>query len=352
MLLCTMFTREGQEDLHLLEYLDEDDAYLVQEKAEQLLEIDGDKRVAVIVREMRRQIQFAGLVGLEAIDPSWLLAGIRGEQPSTIGLILAQLPASARSRILSHLPPEVRKRVPAKEDIKGTRLEIMRLVRQKFESGFVTMPAPPGAPTHFYFKDVALLDARELVALIRALGVDQLASAFHAVGQRKLAELCTRLERKAAEELITAFRETEQRDAMNLDEANDFLARIVLGLRGDARRPQEFDKELFQKAGLYRLASACRAERPHFIQQLGQRIPRSHGKLLAQYVYRQNEQLEVDWTALHRLQDLILLRVEKLAARGKVNARYLKFEFCYWGEEEEEEGYEGAEGAAEEDPEE
>ena len=28
---------------------------------------------------------------------------------------------------------------------------------------------------------------------------------------------------------------------------------------------------------------------------------------------------------------------EKLAARGKVNPRYLKFEFCYWGEGAEEE---------------
>jgi hypothetical protein len=30
----------------------------------------------------------------------------------------------------------------------------------------------------------------------------------------------------------------------------------------------------------------------------------------------------------------VLFRVEKLAARGKVNARYLKFTFCYWGDDE------------------
>ena len=57
---------------------------------------------------------------------------------------------------------------------------------------------------------------------------------------------------------------------------------------------------------------------------------------------------------LRRLQDLVLYRIEKLAARGKVNPRYLKFQFCYWGDEEEEgvEGYAEAPAEAEAPPEE
>lgn len=348
MLLCTIFTQGGEEDLSALEHLNEDDAYLVQEKAQQLLQLEPDRRVAVVVREMRRQMQFAGLIGLEAIDPSWLLAGVRGEQPVVIGIILAQLSSGARSRILAHLPPKVRARVPSKEDLKHTKLELMRIVRHAFETKYVPMAAPPGEPTEFYFKDIALLDVRELVQLVRALGIEQLAAAFMAVGRRKLAELCHRLGTQAADELIAAYKETEQRDAMDINDANDFLSRMVLGLRSGngAVNKESFQKEVFQKAGLFRLAAAIRAERPSFVQQLAQRIPRSHGKLLSQYVYRINENDEVDWTKLRRLQDLVLFRVEKLAARGKVNPRYLKFQFCYWGEEEE-----GAEeGAAEAQP--
>ncbi len=338
MLLCTIFTQGGEEDLSALEHLNEDDAYLVQEKAQQLLQLEPERRVSVVVREMRRQMQFAGLIGLEAIDPSWLLAGVRGEQPVVIGIILAQLSSGARSRILAHLPPKVRARVPTKEDLKHTKLELMRIVRHAFESKYVPMAAPPGAPTEFYFKDIALLDVRELVQLIRALGIEQLAAAFMAVGRRKLAELCHRLGTQAADELIAAYKETEQRDAMDINDANDFLSRMVLGLRSGngAVNKDSFQKELFQKAGLFRLAAAVRSERPSFVQQLAQRIPRSHGKLLSQYVYRINENEEVDWTKLRRLQDLVLFRVEKLAARGKVNPRYLKFQFCYWGEEDEE----------------
>ena len=340
MLLTTIFTQGGPDDLHLLEHLPDDDAYLLQEKAEQIMQVDGEKRAAIVVREMRRQIQFAGLIGLESIDPTWLLAGIRGEQPHTIGIVVAQLSASARSRILQQLPPPVRARIPPRDKLKNVRSEVMRIVRQKFESQFVTMPAPPGKPTNFYFKDIALLDARELVQLIRALGIEQLAAAFLTIGKRKLAELCHVLGRQAAEELIGAVKETEARDAMEISEANDFLSRILLGLdlagaqnaTGPAK--EEFQRELFQKAGLFRLAMAVRADRPAFVQQLAQRIPRSHGRLLRNYVYRITEHKPLDERKHRRLQDLVLYRVEKLAGRGKVSPRYLRFTFCYWGDEE------------------
>ncbi len=354
MLLATIFTQGGADDLPMLELLPDDDAYLLQEKADQILAIEGPKRAAVIVGEMRRQIQFAGLAGLEAVDPTWLRSGIKGEQPLTIGIILAQLNQTARSRILQNLPQAVRQKVPAKEELSGVRLEVMRVVRQKFEQKFVTMLAPPSEPTNFYFKDIALLDARELVQLIRALGIEELASAFLSVGKRKLAELCTKLGRQAAEELIAAVKETEQEDAMDINDANDFLSKMLLGLKLDEARgvdpgeaKERFTKELFQKAGLYRLAKAVRNERPAFVQQLAQRIPKSHGRLLRNYVYRLNEDDEVDELKLQHLQNLVLYRVEKLAARGKVNPRYIKFSFCYWPEGEE--GEAPAEGYQEEE---
>lgn len=338
MLLATIFTHGGKEDMHLLDLLPDDDMYTVREKAEALLELDGEKRAAVVAREIRRQVQFAGIAGLEAVDPSWLLAGIRGEQPRTIGIILAQLSAGARSRILAQLPAAVREHVPGREELRDARLEMMRIVRQRFESKFVPMQAPPGAPTRFYFKDITLLEARDLVQLVRALGIEQLAAAFLTIGRRKLAELCTRLGPQAAEELIGAVKDTAEEDAMDLAEANRFLERVLSGARMDGTGPEakeRFQRELFQKAGLFRLAQACREERPGFIQQLAQRIPRSHGQLLKSYVYRLGEQETAESSTLQRLQDQVLFRVERLAERGKVNPRYLRFEFCYWGAEEE-----------------
>ena len=343
MLLATIFTHGGKEDLYLLDFLPDDDMYTMKEKAESLLAVDGERRAVIVAREIRRQVQFAGLAGLEAVDASWLLEGILGEQPRTIGIILAQLSAGARSRILAQLPEALREHIPTKEELRDARLEVMRLVRQRFETKFVPMSAPPGAPSQFYFKDITLLEARDLVQLIRALGVEQLAAAFWTVGRRKLAELCTSLGPQAAEELIAAVKDTLEEDAMEMSEANDFLRRVVLGSRVEGLNlddRERFQQELFQKAGLFRLARAVRAERPGFVQQLAQRIPRSHGQLLKSYVYRLGESAQLDIGRLQRLQDQVLYRVERLAERGKVNPRYLKFEFCYWGagEAEAEEG--------------
>ena len=73
-------------------------------------------------------------------------------------------------------------------------------------------------------------------------------------------------------------------------------------------------------------------KRPSYVLQLAQRLPRSHGRLLQSYVDKIGEMYEYDEVKLTRLQDLILQRIEKLAARGKVSPIYLKFTFCYWGD--------------------
>lgn len=334
MLLATIFTRGGQDDLSLLDVLPDDDGFALQEKAELLLALEPAARVQAVVKEIRRQVEFAGLVRLDAIDASWLLEAVRGEQPRTIGIILAQLPQSARSRILQQLPASVRARVPMKDEIEGGNPAVLRIVRQVFESRFVSMPTDPREPTQFTFKDITWLDARELSALIRALGIEQLAAAFLTIGRRKLAELSHRLSEEAAHELILAVKAMDNRDAMDLEQANRFLSRLALetSTTGRVPDPESFQRELFHKAGLFRLAQAIREERPRFVQQLGQRLPRSHGRLLKNYVFTATEALPP--RAMRRLQDLTLLRVEQLAARGKVSPNYLRFEFCYWGDEE------------------
>lgn len=340
-LLGTIFTQGGADDLYILDYLPDEDAYLAKDKAEKLLALDGPKRAALIAAEMRRQFQFRGVIGLDQVDASWLLAALRGEQPTTIGIVLTQLSAGTRARVLAQIPPVVRAKVPTKDELRGTRLEVMRVIRQLFEARFATMPVPPSEPTELYFRDIVLLEGRELIHLIRAIGVEQLAAAFLTVGRRQLAELCQKLGKEAAEELVATVKQTEARDAMDLKDANTFLQRMLLGIKLDEARGisieearARFQRELFQKAGLLRLAQAIRAERPAFVQQLGQRLPRSHGRLLRTYVDKIDEISAYDERRVRRLQDLILYRVEKLAARGKVNPRFLQFTFCYWGDDE------------------
>lgn len=341
-LLGLIFTQGGEEDLYITDYLGDEDAFLIKDRAQALLALDGQKRAALVAAELRRQFQFRGLLGLDQVDPTWIMAALKGEQPVTIGIVLSQLSASTRARILSQLPKAVQDRVPTREELKTTRLEVMRAVRQIFEAKFAGMPIPPSEPTNFYFKDIVHLEGRELMQLVRALGLEELGTAIVTVGRRKLAELCTKLGREAAEELVAAVKSTEERDAMSMKDANTFFQRMVLVLKLDEARgisaddaKERFQRELFQRAGLLRLAKALRGERPSFVLQLGQRLPRTHGRLLQSYVATIEDMYEVDDVKLKRLQDQILQRVEKLAARGKVNPNFLKFTFCYWGDGEE-----------------
>src|SRR5438132_1000542 len=107
-LLGTIFTQGGPEDLYITDFLNDEDAFLIKERAQALMELDGQKRAAIVAAELRRQFQFRGLLGLDQVDPTWILAALKGEQPVTIGIVLSQLSASTRARILSQLPVPVR----------------------------------------------------------------------------------------------------------------------------------------------------------------------------------------------------------------------------------------------------
>ena len=270
-----------------------------------------------------------------------LLAGLRGEHPQTIGIVINQLSAHTRKRVLENLPTTVADKVPNKDQLGHVKLDIMRVVRQLFESKFATMPMPPSEPTQFYFKDLVLLDHSELLQLINSLGVEELGSAFLTVGRRKLAELCQRLGNEAAELLVTSVRQTAKEDAFL--EANALLQRILTDIRSDGVRPSHlprssgsFHQDLFRSAGLLRLAKASCREYPLFVQQVSQKLPRGHGRLLRHYVDKIDDLFSTEDRSIRRLQDLVLYRVEKLCARGKINPKFLKFSFCYWGDEAQE----------------
>lgn len=353
MLLGTMYLHRGKEDLPLIDHLPDDDCFQLQEKAEELEAIEGERRALLLAQEIRRYVKFASLVGLDAVDPSWLLAAVRGEQPFVIGALVAQLSSLSRTRILDQLPEAVRRRVPPKEAYRDVSPAVMRVVRHAFELKFAGMPAPPAAPTHFYFRDVVLLTGSDLVQLLWALGVDELAAAFLTLGKRPLAEMCAGLGGDAANELVAAVRDAEDRDALALEEANELLRRLLRSIRArqggqDEKAPQlapeAFARALFQRAGLIRLAKALRLERGTHARQLAQRLPRSHGLELLRYAKSLATE-SPDEDRARRLQDLVLYRVERLAAAGKVDARWLAFSFCYWGEDDGD--GEAAEGPAE-----
>jgi hypothetical protein len=199
-------------------------------------------------------------------------------------------------------------------------MDIVRLVRTQFDARFALMEVPKQIE-NFGFREILALEARELITLTRALGIEELACAFVSVGKRALAELLRRMPRDQAEELIVAVRKVTRRDAMELKAAQRFLGRVLLNFQDT--------NELYQKAGLYMLANTILSEDRDFVRQLCQRFPRAHGRLLEEYCVKVREFVEVDEGRVQTLQDRVLDRVRDLSAHGKISPRYAQSQFVF-----------------------
>jgi len=320
MLLLTSIFFAGSQASELFEFLPDDTAARLNEHAEKLLAIPREKRLALLVREMRRLMSIRTTFRLEGVDPSWLVAGFRGEKPRTVAIVLLHLPSSISRQIVERLPPAVRQALPPRTELRNVPMEIVQLVRKRFDAKFAMMEVPRQL-SHFGFKEVLALEARELVALTRVLGIEELACAFVSVGKRALAELLRRMPRENAEELIVAVKKVTQRDAMEIKDAQKFLARVLVNFQNT--------DELFQKAGLYQLAKAVTTEDRDFVRQVYQRFPRAHGRLLEEYLAKVKELGESDAERIQLLQDRILDQVRDLSARGKISTRYVQYTFRY-----------------------
>ncbi len=332
-LLLTTMAFAGSQAQDLWALLPDELADALQEKARRLDEVPREKRVPVIVRELKGLMAFRGMKGLDGVEPSWLAAGFKGESPRVIAVALMYLPSSLSKQIVQRLPEHVQRALPPRDELRDVPLEVVKLVRARFEKKFISMP-PERELVELAFADVVLLNARELITLVRNVGADEIACAFLAVGKRALAEFLTKLSPADSEELIAAVRRADLKDGMELKSAQAFLGKVLTAgsspVRG-APMPRMSGNssgiafantdELFQKAGLYRLTRALSVEEPLAVQQLVQRFPRAHGRLLLEYLERVRER-GVDEAQVRRLRDQILDVLVNLSRRGKIDPRY------------------------------
>ena len=318
MLLLTTLT-VGSEETRIFDYLPAESKARLTQKAAALSSIPKEKRVAFIVHEMKHAFAFRGLRGVEKVDASWLLQGLKGESPRAVAAVLVGLPRATVRALLERLPPGIRQRLPPKEEMKRVPVELVRSLRQVFESRFFAMPQL--SPKGFGYRDIIQLERSEIYKVMRDLGLIELGQAFVAVGKMALAELCRRLPREKAEELIQAVRGASRVDVPDLKSAQRFLSLVVVNFTDT--------EEFFQKAGLWRLAKAALIEDEGFRAAFRQRLPREAGQLFASLLEKASERTEYTEELVKRLQDSILLRVRELAKRGEVSQRWAEVEMLF-----------------------
>jgi flagellar motor switch protein FliG len=322
-LLLTALTFGGKSGHEVLALLPDEDQAALSEKINALEEIPREKRVPLMLRQLRQLMSFRDRKGLEGVEPSWLIAGFRGEAPRTVAIVLMHMPSSVARQIVSRLPPKVREAMPPRAELSGVPLDVVKLVRARFDAKFAAMPTERKTLEELRFRDLVVLTARELVTLIRKLGAEELACAFVAVGKRALAEFLRRLPPREAEELIAAVKRVAREDSMEVKAAQAFLGRVLDNFHNT--------DELFQKAGIWRLARGVQLEDELFIRQLSQRFPRAHGRLLAEYLSRLRKRGDDEEEALSRLRDSLLKELVDLSRRGRIDQRYAQADLILEG---------------------
>jgi hypothetical protein len=333
-LLLTTLAFGGSQAAELWRLLPESEQRALAEKQQKLDEIPRDKRVPLMVRELKGLMGFRSVKGLDGVEPSWLAAGFKGESPRVIAAVLQYLPSSLTKQVIARLPEPVQRALPSREDMRGVPLEVIKLVRARFDAKFIAMPLE-GELASLAFPDLVLLSAKELIVVVRGIGADEIACAFLAVGKRALAEFLSKLAPADGEELLAAVRRADVKDSMELKSAQAFLGKVLTAPTAASKTNPGMPvargntsgiafantDELFQKAGLYRLARALTLDDPTRVRQVVQRFPRAHGRLLLDYLERVKER-ELDEQQLRRLRDQILDGVVNLSRRGKIDQRF------------------------------
>ena len=312
-LLLSMMTMAPTQAMDDLRFLPEEEAVVFREKMEQLAEIPSDKRVPLMVRQLKQLLAFRHRTGLEGVEPSWLIAGLKGESPRTVAIVLLHMPSSVSRQIIARLPAPVREAMPERAELFKLPLELIKLVRSRFDAKFASMPSDRELDA-LRFVDLVIVSAPDLLTLIRKLGSQELASAFVAVGKRALAEFLRRLPPDSAEEVLAAVKRLDPEDEMDLKSAQTFIAKVLGNFANT--------DELFQKAGLFRLARALDGLDALLIRQVSQRFPRAHGRLLAEYLRKAAQLRPEDPAVQAALRDQTLDVLVDLSRRGKIDARY------------------------------
>src|SRR5437773_78399 len=109
MLLLTTLTVGGSSETGIFKHMPAEAAARLDAKAKELLGIAKEKRVSFMVAQIKQAISFTGLRGVEKVDPSWLLRGMRGESPRVVAAILISMPPQTVRSVLKRLPPGIRK---------------------------------------------------------------------------------------------------------------------------------------------------------------------------------------------------------------------------------------------------
>jgi hypothetical protein len=298
MLLLAAMTFGGQESMGIFDHLPDDEAELLRHRAQELLQIPRDKRIPVLVQEIKRLFTLRRR-GLWSAEPEQLAKLLAHERPSVVEVMLRVLSQELAEAVTRFLPQGLARRAELRHEVAP---EVLQIIRHRLEQALVRAGA--GGPS-FKFSDVMMLRPRELITLADRLGARALAQALAGLpdGERDafLAQLRPDQRQVAAPAVAQAA-------ARKLGEADARQLLAHLGRLAPA--------ELVRSAGAQRLVRAMVAQSPQFAERVVERTGGPFGTLLGRWLKEERPRMagKVDGG-----RTAVMAELEQLAGAGIID---------------------------------
>jgi hypothetical protein len=206
---------------------------------------------------------------------------------------------------------DVQSTITSYKQRKPANLLLCTLIRQIFEIRFPLMFVGKNEQQRFGIQQLFLLEREEILALVYDIGLVQLGYSFFVWGEESVTELCRKLPRHEAEELIASLKIAVQVLIKDRPQAQFFISHIL----------KDFDNidDLIYSAGLWHLSVALLPASAIDYDRLRLRLPKplantfqSYQSIASSHKSLYNEE------HLHAQQDHILLRVMILEQCGAI----------------------------------
>jgi hypothetical protein len=297
MLLLTSLAFGGSDAIGSYEHLSVDEEELLKHRAHSLLQIPRDKRIPLVIQEIKR-IVTARRRQLGNADPKRLAALLSKERGALIEVVLRALPSELADACRAELGPR-----PTIKLNREVRADILSIVRWKLEQGLKR-----GAPQvgTFRFTDLLTMPPREIISICDRMGARVLATAVAGLADADRDEFLAKL---PPDQRSLAAKAAEAGRARRLSEAD---AKTVLEIHGALENPSVG----MRSAGAQRVMRASVAQSPEFAQRLTERhAGHELGKLFQRWFKEEKSKpVKGDGGRLD-----IVEQIERLAQKGVID---------------------------------
>ncbi len=296
MLLLTSLAFGGADSVAAYEHLDQAEEELLKHRAASLLQIPREKRIPLLVQEIKRLVTQRRR-HLSSADPKRLAALLKKERPSMVEVVLSGLGAELAEAVRAELGT-----VPAVKLRREVKADVLSIVRWKLDDAMRSSTPQVGS---FRFTDLITMQQREIFAVADRMGARVLATAVAGLSADDRAKFLAEL---PPDQRILASRSAQAGEARRLSE-ND--AKRLLEMHDAVENPSQG----MRSAGVQRIMRACYAQSADFATSFAQRHHGELGPLLLKWLREEKTRpVKGDGGRLD-----IVEQLERLAQKGIID---------------------------------